>query len=139
MLYRIIYVSRPTADFDNSDLRTILEASRRNNPRLGVSGALLFNSGFFLQWLEGGRQSINERFATIMRDPRHQQVEILNYEPITCREFSDWAMGYLGEGAFNAKLFYKFSNLDHFDPYLLSSESAVAFLLEARRNSYELK
>ena len=139
MLHRIIYVSCPSPDFHNGDIRSILEASRRNNPPRAVSGMLLFNSGFFLQWLEGSRSSINERFETILADPRHEKVEILNYQPVPNREFASWGMGYLGEGKLNADVFYRFSTGEKFDPYDLSSDSAVAFLREASERGHELK
>ncbi len=138
MLYRLIYVSRPSDAFVHRDIREILTVSQRNNAQRGVSGILVFNSGFFLQWLEGARSAVNERFAHILKDERHGEAEILAYEPVSERLFADWNMGYLGEGVLNRDLLYRFTVGTHFNPYQLSAESVSTFLQVASRDSVTL-
>jgi hypothetical protein len=54
------------------------------------------------------------------------------------RDFPDWSMGYVGEGVLNRALFQRYSQSNRFDPYLLSSESAVQFIREAAAASLRL-
>ncbi|PPQ33173.1 hypothetical protein CCR94_02775 [Rhodoblastus sphagnicola] len=51
-LHRLIYFSRrcvAVSPGSNDALLDILAVSRRNNGRLGLTGALMFNSGCFIQ------------------------------------------------------------------------------------------
>lgn len=139
MLYRLIYASRVAPDVGMAEIRAILDASQRNNAQRHVTGALVFNSGHFFQWLEGGRAAISERFARISADPRHRDIELLAFDPIATRQFADWQMGYLGEGLVNQDLFSRFSSTGTFDPSGFSGDSAEAFLMAAAEQSPKLK
>jgi hypothetical protein len=97
-LYRLVYRSRnriagSSGDTDQA-VQDILSVSRRNNARLGVTGALMFNSGCFLQTLEGMHDPLMELFKHIERDKRHDEVSILTCEPITERVFGNWSMAF---------------------------------------------
>ena len=54
-LYRLVYYSanRIGSLTAAAEVDRILEASRRNNQLVGVTGALMFSDGFFGQVLEG--------------------------------------------------------------------------------------
>ncbi len=132
MLVRLIYVSQMTSHVDHSEIKSILAASQRNNPPRGVSGLLMFNSGFFLQWLEGERRAVNERFARIAQDDRHTDPLLLDYQVVVSRQFSSWNMGYLGEGSMNRNIFFEFGASEQFDPYNLSGAAAEALMLAMR-------
>jgi len=97
-VYQLLYRSQAAGDI-LKELPSILAASRRNNPSRGISGLLIYRDGYFLQLLEGPEDQVAERFAVIMRDPRHEGVELLarirNGEAI----FGDWAMGFLEESS----------------------------------------
>ena len=54
MLVRCLYASRSTAPLTPVIMDAILEQSRRNNPRLGVTGMLCMSDEVFIQVLEGG-------------------------------------------------------------------------------------
>lgn len=131
MLSRLIYVSRLVDTVDTRETRRILTSSLKNNPRRFVTGALIFNSGHFIQWLEGSRSEISQLFAHIAKDPRHTMVELIDFESIAHRQFPDWSMGYIGEGVLNKALFARYSQGFEFDPYQMSSASAVEFVREA--------
>jgi len=131
MLSRLIYVSRLADAVDGHETRRILASSLTNNPRRCVTGALVFNSGHFIQWLEGSRSEISRLFAHIAKDPRHTHVELIDFESIAHRQFPDWSMGYIGEGVLNKALFARYSQGFDFNPYELSSASAVEFVREA--------
>src|SRR6476469_8077804 len=116
MLMRLLYVSRATApEHDETD--SILAASRRNNPPIGITGILCYGGGIYLQAIEGGRQAVNALFSKIMRDPRHHDVELLHYEEISERRFGGWTMGQVNLAKVNASIVLKYSPLPELDPY----------------------
>ena len=139
MLTRLIYTSRVSPGVDSRAVRDILAVSQRNNAERGLTGALLFNSTYFLQWLEGGRSAVNERFRIIGADKRHYEAEILDYVAISRRTFSDWTMGYAGEGAMNRDLLFQYSKTTEFNPYSLSADSAVELIRHLADKSLTLE
>ena len=138
MLYRLIYVSRPSDGVDLRETRKILSVSEANNVKRAVTGALVFNSGYFVQWLEGSRTEISALYSHIAKDPRHHDAELLEFSRVGQREFSDWSMGYVGEGVLNQALFFRFSAQPVFDPYLLDGPAAVEFMRAATESSLRL-
>lgn len=90
----MIYASAASPAFVREDLKTILEASRRNNAKRSVTGMLLYSSGSFFQVLEGEATVLEEVFTIIAADARHTKVTRIINEPITRRAFSEWTMGY---------------------------------------------
>ncbi len=95
MLETLVYTSAATADrLTDEDLDEILEISRENNARAGITGLLLFAEGNFIQVLEGPAEEVERAFRRIAKDPRHRQIIELYREPIKKRSFADWNMGY---------------------------------------------
>lgn len=98
-MYRTVYVSSASRGSEEKDIRQILEQSHRNNAALGVTGALLFHDGNFLQILEGERDAVEALYARIGRDPRHRgMLRLLGYACDT-RLFAQWTMGYADPAA----------------------------------------
>ena len=87
----------PRAAFDRAPIQSILQASRRSNAGLDVTGCLLFSGRCFAQVLEGGAGGRDERWRSrIAADPRHTDVRVLS-EDAAARSASTptGAMGYL--------------------------------------------
>ena len=76
-LFQVFYVSRATAAFDTAEVQSILQASRRQNCRLGVTGCLLFSGHCFAQVLEGRQAVVGALTRRIAADPRHVGVRVL--------------------------------------------------------------
>jgi blue light- and temperature-responsive anti-repressor len=99
-LYKLVYCSRNRIQGSNaevtSELQTILSSARRNNPALGLTGALLYNEGNFAQVLEGPLKSVERIFEMIQRDPRHSEVTVVHNDPATGRDFPEWSMAFAG-------------------------------------------
>ena len=76
-------------------LNMIHEKARVNNRKVGVTGILLFNSGHFLQVLEGHHLVLNRLYDKISRDTRHINMERLACFAIEHRIFEQWNMGLL--------------------------------------------
>jgi hypothetical protein len=130
MLVRLIYASRVDALVNHLQVRDILARSRRNNTAAGVTGALVFTGGVFLQYLEGHRAAVNATYHRILRDPRHRDPALLLFEEIDWRRFGDWNMGYLGITDTNRRLFLKYSPEAEFDPYSMRAAGLVALFDE---------
>ena len=100
-LHRLIYCSRNAIDGDGMaaerEIQEILGAARFHNRAAGVTGALLFTHGCFVQTLEGHRAALEDIFERIQCDERHRDVTVLSFEPIVVRTFPDWGMAYLGD------------------------------------------
>lgn len=99
-VYRILYCSRNTlngsAAEQEAEIGSILTKSRQNNAANGITGALLFNSGFFAQVLEGPLEMVETTFERIQRDLRHDDVSVLECGFVSSREFPEWSMAYAG-------------------------------------------
>ncbi len=94
MVVRLVYYSRAAEDTSLQDIRDILNAARINNSKKEVCGMLCFESGWFIQALEGDRGAVNRLFQTIANDPRHEDVVIISYELIESCAFPNRTMGY---------------------------------------------
>ncbi len=89
----LLYISRATHAFRESEFGRILETAERTNQRMSVTGMLLYGSGTFAQVLEGKGHAIDELMKRIERDPRHSNILVLSREVVLERTFSKWAMG----------------------------------------------
>ena len=94
-LETLIYISTAVVEMEATDLDAILKSARRNNAKAGVTGALLYAEGGFIQVLEGSPSAVRATFARIEKDRRHHAVTTLFQEAIEARAFSDWDMGFL--------------------------------------------
>lgn len=90
----IVYVSAARHAFTPHELEALLEKSRANNSRDGVSGVLVYRDGDFLQVLEGPEEAVRRTYERIARDPRHGGVIVLDESAIAQRQFGEWSMGF---------------------------------------------
>jgi hypothetical protein len=90
----IAYVSVATKRITDDDVAELLQTSRLNNQRDGVTGALLFHRDRFIQIMEGADEMVLSRFATIAADPRHRDVRKMREKSIETRQFPAWTMGF---------------------------------------------
>ena len=96
MLHRLAYVSSSSTPLALDMLSDILEVSRQNNKRDGISGVLMYHDRTFFQILEGERLVVEDCYGRIARDFRHTDLEIVIDEAIDERSFAKWAMRYAG-------------------------------------------
>ena len=93
-LLSLIYVSSATQLLSSEQLLALLQTSRRNNERDGVTGMLLYKDGNIMQAIEGEEEVIHRLHAKILRDSRHCGVLTLLERNIPERQFGDWSMGF---------------------------------------------
>ncbi len=132
MLVRLMYASRTTAAVEQDALAGILRQSKDNNPALGITGLLCHcsTSGIFMQVLEGGRSAVNRLYLKIAADPRHTDVEVLDYAEINERRFAGWTMGQINMSRLNPGLLLKYSATPALDPYKVSGKVSLAMFDE---------
>lgn len=71
---RLVYVSRAAPGLGLADVYGIIRTAHAGNAPAGLSGALIFLDGWFVQLLEGRSPALEACFARIRRDPRHTQI-----------------------------------------------------------------
>ena len=89
----IVYASSAVKLLTKEDLEAILQKSRVNNKRDGITGMLLYKDGCIIQALEGKEEMVKATHERIMRDPRHHNIITMLKIPIEERQFSQWSMG----------------------------------------------
>ncbi len=95
MTYQIIYSSESSTPMQADDLEYLLANARRKNAAQGITGALVYADGVFLQILEGDSASVKALMATIVQDVRHETVTVFREGEIACAVFSGWEMAYV--------------------------------------------
>lgn len=127
MLVRLLYCSR-AVDTSPEAIEAILSQSRQHNPVSGITGILCYGGGIFLQAIEGGRMQVSELFGHIMKDPRHKDVAVLEFEEIDERRFGGWSMGTVNVSKVNHSILLKYSETPELDPYAVSGRVSLALL-----------
>lgn len=94
-LTQLVYVSRATAHADQIELADLARQSSIRNAHEGITGALLFCDGYFVQALEGDADAIRRLYETIQNDRRHCDCQVLSQRTIRYREFGRWGMSLL--------------------------------------------
>lgn len=92
-LYQLIYISERCPMDGDEVINDIKLQAEKNNHKLNITGALLFNERYFLQYIEGEVNSVNTLYTTICSDPRHSNVRLLLRKGIEKRDFSRWSLG----------------------------------------------
>ena len=90
-LMQLVYCSQPFG-YSLEILSAILVASRANNRKHDITGALICRSDIFLQLLEGPEQQVKNTYNAIQNDDRHVNVYNLIDRPVEKRLFPAWAM-----------------------------------------------
>ncbi|MBC6699132.1 BLUF domain-containing protein [Hymenobacter puniceus] len=93
-MHHIIYLSSATQPMSDDDLTLLLEQCRRNNERLGVTGALVYGGGQFMQIMEGESAVVQALYDKVETDARHTGVMKLADKDIPHRSFGNWSMAF---------------------------------------------
>lgn len=92
-IHYIVYCSKALQHMDDEALEKIIATAKHHNPRLGITGLLVFGSGIFFQWLEGPKDNVTSLYKMISADSRHSDVVLLTKEDeFRERLFPNWDM-----------------------------------------------
>jgi hypothetical protein len=99
-IFRIIYKSTAAhpaeVTLGRGHVARLLMAARQRNQAAEVSGVLVYTGLGFFQVLEGPRTGVQPIFESILVDPRHHTLAVIEMERVPERRFSGWSMGFLG-------------------------------------------
>ncbi len=88
----LAYRSRAVLPIDQRELDRILRRAQQRNRLEGLTGLLIFDEGYFFQWLEGPEPALMRVWQGIRSDRRHYDIEILREESLPERFFASWDM-----------------------------------------------
>ena len=127
-LESLLYVSESTIESISaeSEVKRILATAHAFNPSAGITGALLFTGKHFAQVIEGEEAEISRLIASIARDTRHVQLNIVTRGSLAVRRFPDWSMAYNGPSQFVSRHVTQLLN----DPSPSESSRAAKWLAE---------
>lgn len=101
-MHRLLYTSESRLARGGEDGHdTVRDLCRRfsgANAAAGISGALIYVDGQFIQVLEGALDTLENLFERICCDFRHASVRLIDLMPIEERLFRDWGMACLSAG-----------------------------------------
>jgi hypothetical protein len=130
---QLTYMSRNAAPGDgtalDAQLSQILEVSRRNNGRDGLTGYLVSDGTWFLQILEGDDERVMAALVRIRFDPRHDDVRVLSTRQIRTRSFPQWSMG----GSIKTpamRAIFRRHNLERIDPDTLTAPATLLLMMD---------
>ena len=130
MLETLAYASNALVPAHSAEMLDIARACLRNNPRLGVTGALYFDGHQFYQVLEGDETVLACLFDTIRNDPRHTDVTLVFRKPIAQRRFTDWSMKFV-DGTGMPDLRHRFDYSEAVTPELHAQDARIDALMAA--------
>ncbi len=130
MLVRLLYASRVVDEKMCDIVQSIVSQSRQHNPQHGITGVLCHSDQVFMQVLEGGREAVNTLYSHILRDTRHTDVILLDYEEILERRYAGWTMGQANMSKINPSILLKYSPLPVLDPHRMSGKILLALIDE---------
>jgi len=119
---RLIYISRASEPMGTLDLFNLLNQCREKNVRLGITGHLLYADGIFTQCIEGGPAAIDGLWQSLLKDNRHEILEVRHRGAVECRRFEEWAM------AFSSYRYLNDFNMPGFFPLDANGVSAKSLL-----------
>ncbi|WP_426168874.1 BLUF domain-containing protein [Sandarakinorhabdus sp. DWP1-3-1] len=106
LLVNATYISECVIPLERREpeIAVLLARARTANSINQVNGALLFTGTHFVQTLEGAPNRIDGLLATIVADPRHRRVQIVDRRTVAMPRFNGWSMAYSGSSLFVATI-----------------------------------
>lgn len=93
-MHHIIYLSQATRPLSDEELVQLLAQARHDNAQQGITGALVYGAGQFMQIIEGEEAKLAMLYAKLLQDGRHGQVFKFADKPIAQRSFAEWSMAF---------------------------------------------
>lgn len=91
MPHSVIYLSKAKQYFNEEDLNLLATSSQIANNKLSISGFLIYQKGYFAQYLEGPKENVDLICEKIKQDERHNIVVWLE-NTIDKVKFKEWDM-----------------------------------------------
>lgn len=132
-LTRLTYFSENQIDPSKGsvvkELGNIVSASNRNNKAAALTGALAFDSQWFLQVLVGDRAAVWKALKRIEEDERHSNIVIVEAIEVSTRIFANWWMGVATRNDATADAFAPFLRHGLLQPQDMTAEAILTLLI----------
>ena len=93
MLKRIHYISSFVAEMSDKELEELANQAATENAKKDITGVLMAKGGLFFQIIEGPEANIDNLFANILKDPRHEKIITLGIQVGDLKRlFPNWHM-----------------------------------------------
>ena len=92
MLSQLVYVSNRNQNCSQKEIDNILGSCEKNNPKLNITGVLLYSDKKFIQLVEGDAKVITNLYDKIKGDSRHSNTMMISFGPIKEKSFPSWNM-----------------------------------------------
>ncbi|MBD3633400.1 MAG: BLUF domain-containing protein [Methylophaga sp.] len=101
--HKLIYTSNAVRPFSEEDLHGLMVQARQKNQDFGITGCLIYHQSKIIQYLEGRKCLLEHVFSSIVKDVRHQDIQVLCRKHVDRRAFNEWSMAlkYIPENALN--------------------------------------
>ena len=132
-LERLLYVSRAAPGLDTGQVHAIIRRAHAGNAPAGVTGALLYLDGWFVQVLEGPAAILDVRLARLRRDPRHAAMQIRQRERVHARVFAGQPMALRTRACLDAGLLDAFGYRPGFPVAEFPADVLLEFVAQACR------
>nr|WKN35170.1 BLUF domain-containing protein [Tunicatimonas sp. TK19036] len=99
-MFALTYYSKAISAFDDERLYKLSAKARDKNRKLQVTGFLQYKDGYFLQYLEGTKSTVEDLMAAIAQDKRHTVLRTVYLAERDSRRFDNWHMRYWKESEF---------------------------------------
>ena len=88
----IIYASKRSTHTSEDEVDYIIDTSEKLNAEKNISGVLLVQEKYFLQYFEGDKEDVVQLMEKLYLDNRHYDLKTLHQGEIDTRLFPEWAM-----------------------------------------------
>jgi Sensors of blue-light using FAD len=129
MYEQLVYVSRAMPEMAEHGLYDIIRVAHNRNSKFGLTGALIFVDGYFLQVLEGDHHDLHARLQIIQADPRHTDVSVRHLIPVNQRTFPEEWMALRHGNAVSDEIKRQFAYTAGFPAAQFDGETLVRFAL----------
>jgi len=99
-MIRLLYLSQAAPGISDEQVQGILRSSQPNNAARGITGALVYGGGLFMQLLEGPEANVLRGYIRLIDDNRHGGCKIVHISPANERVFQNWSMGIIRSDPF---------------------------------------
>ena len=134
-LERALWVGRAAPGVDTGAVYGIIRSAHAEagaGPD-GVTGALLYLDGWFVQVLEGPAAVLDSRLARLRRDPRHAAVDLRQRERVHARVFAGQPMALRTRACLDAGLLEAFGYRPGFPVVEFPADVLLEFVVQACR------
>ncbi len=96
-IYSYVYISEAAEDILPKDFSHVITNARVNYSSKNITGILLYDGQYFLQYLEGNLSDLDAVIREIEVLPLHKNIQVL-YQGVSlthARRFDRWELGYI--------------------------------------------